>query len=76
MAQLTIYLDQATIRKIENAAAERKVSVSSWVREKIQTALLDEWPASFFQLFGSLSDTDFEEPEELDFNADIPREKL
>ena len=76
MAQLTIYLDQDTIRKIENAAAERKVSVSSWVREKIQTALLDEWPESYSRLFGSLAGTDFNEPEDLNITGDIPREKL
>ena len=68
MAQLTIYIDTETLRKIKNAAAERGISISKWVREKIEIALRDEWPKSFFQLFGALKDTDLEEPEELDFN--------
>ena len=76
MAQLTIYLDSDTLRKIENAAAESRVSISKWVREKIEIALRDEWPESFFQLFGALRETDLEEPKELDFNADVPRTKL
>jgi hypothetical protein len=76
MAQLTIYLNQETLQKIENAAAESEVSVSRWVRDKIESALCNEWPASFSRLFGSLAETDLEEPEELDFNDDIPRETL
>ena len=76
MAQLTIYIDQDTIRKIENAAAENKVSVSRWVRDRIETALKDQWPASFSRLFGALSGTDFEEPEELDYKNDASREKI
>jgi hypothetical protein len=76
MAQLTIYIDQDTIRKIENAAAESNVSVSRWVRDRIETALKDQWPASFSRLFGALSGTDFEEPEELDYKNDASREKI
>ena len=76
MAQLTIYIDQETIRKIENAAAENRVSVSRWVRDTIQAALKDQWPASFSRLFGTLSGTDLEEPEELDYESDVPRETI
>lgn len=76
MAQLTIYIDQDTIRKIENAAAENKVSVSRWVRDRIETALKDQWPASFSRLFGALAETDFKEPEELDYENDVPRETI
>ena len=76
MAQLTIYIDKDTIRKIENAAAESKVSVSRWVRERIETALKDQWPVSFSRLFGALAGTDFEEPEELDFKNDLSRQKI
>jgi hypothetical protein len=76
VAQLTIYLDQQTIERIENAAAERKVSVSRWVREKIESALRDDWPESFSRVFGSLADTDFDVPEDLDFGNDVMRSKM
>jgi len=76
MAQLTIYLDTETLRKIENAAAESSVSISKWVREKIEIALRDEWPEAFFQLFGALREVDLVEPKELDFTNDVARAKL
>jgi hypothetical protein len=76
MAQLTIYLDSETLRKIENAAAERGVSISKWVREKIEIALRDEWPQSFFELFGAIGETDLEKPKKLNFATDVPRTKL
>jgi len=76
MAQLTIYLDTETLRKIENAAAESGVSISKWVREKIEIALRDEWPEAFFQLFGALREVDLVEPKELDFTNDVARDKL
>jgi hypothetical protein len=76
MAQLTIYIDKETIQKIENAAIERKVSVSRFVRDTIQSALEDQWPASYSRLFGALADTDFGEPEELADGSDVPRESL
>ena len=76
MAQLTIYIDKETIEKIENAATERKVSVSRWVRDTIQAALKDQWPASYSRLFGALAETDFTEPDELDYDSDVPRKSL
>jgi hypothetical protein len=46
------------------------------VRDRIETALKDQWPASFSRLFGALAGTDFEEPEELDYENDVPRETI
>ncbi|MEE8589820.1 MAG: toxin-antitoxin system, antitoxin component [Spirochaetia bacterium] len=76
MAQLTIYLDSETLRKIESAAAESSVSISKWVREKIEIALRDEWPESFSRIFGALRETDLVEPGELDFRIDVSRGQL
>ena len=76
MAQLTIYLDESLMRKIEKAAAEEQQSVSRWTREKLETALSQEWPAFYFNLIGYLEDTEWEEPESLNFELDSPREKL
>lgn len=76
MAQLTIYLDTQIIKKIEEAAREENLSVSKWVRQKLEYALNKEWPNSYFSLFGSLKDSDLKEAEEIDFTNDVQREKL
>jgi hypothetical protein len=73
MARLTIYLDSETLRRTRSAATEHGISISKWVREKIEIALRDEWPESFFQLFGALRETDWEEPGEVDFRSDVFR---
>ena len=35
MAQLSIFIDDKTLRKVERAAKENKISISKWVRDKI-----------------------------------------
>ena len=75
MAQITIYIDSETLRRIESAATESGVSISKWVCEKIEIALRDEWPKSLFQLFGALRETDLEELKEIDFTTDVARTK-
>ncbi len=48
MAQLTVYLDSEVLNRIEAAAVKSNLSVSKWVREKLENALKNEWPASYF----------------------------
>lgn len=62
MAQLTVYLDEKTRRRIERAAREGDVSVSQWVKDKLTQALERDWPAGYFDLFGSLKDGDLVRP--------------
>jgi hypothetical protein len=76
MAQLTIYLDNDTINKIEKAASDSNVSVSKWVRDKLELILENDWPASYFTVFGALDENDIDEPEELHPDNDIKREAL
>lgn len=76
MAQLTIYLDDESIRRIEGAAARENSSVSGWVKRRLIQSLDDQWPQGYFDLFGSLSSTDLEEPSELNPADDVPREAL
>lgn len=76
MAQLTVYLDSEVLNRIEAAAVKSNLSVSKWVREKLENALKNEWPASYFSLFGAIKDFDLQEAEEIDFEQDIKREKL
>ncbi len=76
MAQLTIYVDENTRSRVEDAARAAGVSVSKWVKQQLEVALADRWPADYFNLFGSLADTDLPAPDELCFEQDTPRESL
>ena len=64
MAQLTVYIDEETRKKIEVAAKNANASVSQWVKEKLAEALQRTWPENYFDLFGSLHGSDLERPPE------------
>jgi hypothetical protein len=76
MAQLTIYLDDESIRKIEVAAAREKSSVSGWVKKRLIQSLEEQWPEEYFELFGALGEDDLHRPSETGFMADAPREQI
>lgn len=78
MAQLTIYLDMKTQEKAKRAARRENRSVSSWACEQLRLAA-DEgevWPEGFGQLFGSIEDSAFKVPAELEAGADTFRASL
>ncbi|MBN1696241.1 MAG: hypothetical protein JW881_01895 [Spirochaetales bacterium] len=76
MAQLTIYLDNKTIKKIEKTARESNVSVSKWVRDKLELIMENDWPESYFSVFGTLDDNDIDEPKAPHPDDDVKRESL
>lgn len=76
MSQLTIYLDDDSLRKIEKAAALEKSSVSKWVKKRLVQSLESQWPANYFSLFGSLAENDLPAVSKLDFSQDAARESL
>ncbi len=76
MSQLTIYLDAESLRKIEDAAASEKSSVSKWVKNRLVQSLENQWPANYFSLFGSLAENDLQTVPTLDFSQDTARESL
>lgn len=76
MSQLTIYLDQTTLRRVRSAARREHSSVSRWVKSKLDKALQDSWPKNYFSLFGTLRDEDLVRPEPLDWNLDRRKESL
>ena len=76
MAQLTIYLDDDSIRRIEAAAERDKSSVSRWVKNRLLQSLEDQWPPRFFDLCGALGQDDLNRPPQPDFSLDAPRESL
>jgi hypothetical protein len=76
MAQLTIYLDEQSIRRIEEAASAEQLSVSRWVKARLVRSLDGEWPVGYFSLEGSLEEHDLRMVAEPNPAYDAPREPL
>ncbi len=76
MAQLSLYIDEETLRKIELAAKIEKTSLSKWVVSRLKDAVEGSWPRSFGELFGSIEDETFTVPEKMTFDSDSKREYL
>lgn len=56
MAQITLYIDDATQAKLRDAAAQRKVSQSQFVADLIRRATDDTWHEAALALAGSVPD--------------------
>ncbi|NCN09037.1 MAG: toxin-antitoxin system, antitoxin component [Leptospira sp.] len=76
MPQLSLYIDQKTLKKIEDAAKKEKVSISQWAKSKLINSFENTWPDQYFHLYGSIQDESFEKPNQLDFQEDQVRDKL
>lgn len=76
MAQITLYMDDESLRRIEAAAEREKSSVSSWVKKRVLQSLEDQWPARYFEMLGTLGKDDLERPPQPDFSLEAPRETL
>ena len=76
MPQISLYIDEATLKKVENAAVKQHVSISKWVAEQIRSRVEPIYPADYETLFGSISDTSFVRPADITFSADTKREAL
>ena len=76
MSQLTVYIDSKTIKKIESAAKTKNTSISKWVKEQLERSLENTWPEGYFDLLGSLKDTNLERPDKPPFSHDNKRMPL
>ncbi len=76
MSQMTIYLDEASMREIKLSASREHVSVSNWARRRLCEAVRHTWPPDYFKLFGALSDSDLSRPNQSDLTTDAERQAL
>ena len=76
MPQISLYIDGDTLRKVEDAAARQKISISKWVAEHIRACIEPAYPPDFPDLFGSIPDDTFSRPQEPSFRHDAKRAKL
>lgn len=76
MAQVTLYLDEETRRRMRTAARAAGVSQSRWLAELVRKGTAAEWPAEVRELAGAWRD--FPEAEELRRGPgrDVDREGL
>ena len=76
MPQISLYIDESTLRKVEGAASRQHVSISKWVAEQIRAKVEQVFPKNFENLFGSISDESFSRPIELNPSSDSLREQF
>ena len=76
MAQVTIYLDEETKAKLEQAAKSAKVPVSRWLAELIRERTRDQWPDHVAEMAGSWGEMPSSEELRADDGEDVHREKL
>jgi hypothetical protein len=56
VAQITLYIDDATQARLREAAAQRKVSQSQFVADLIRRATDNVWPPEALALIGAVPD--------------------
>ena len=76
MPQISLYVDEKTLKQIENAAESEKKSISKWVSSKLKSSLQNRWPEGYFNLFGGIKDDTFTEAEDLTENENLKRERI
>ncbi len=76
MPQLSLYIDGATLKKLEKAAKIEQLSVSRFAVKKLNEVLNATWPEHYCELFGSIKDESFSVSKSNSFTDDIARELL
>jgi len=75
MPQISLYIDEDTLRKVEAQAKTEHLSISKWVFEQIKGKIAPQYPLDYKDLYGSLSN-DFTRPEQVHYDFDSKREQL
>ena len=76
MPQISLYIDDKTLKKVEDAAKRQHTSISKWVAEQLRSTVDPVYPAQFEELFGSIKDETFMESKEIPFSSDYSRSEL
>jgi hypothetical protein len=64
MPQLSLYLKEDTMRLVAGQAKKKKISLSRYVADILDTQSAQTWPASLWESFGAISDESFVVPED------------
>ncbi|MFP4365193.1 MAG: DUF6364 family protein [Spirochaetia bacterium] len=76
MPQISLYIDEKTMKKIESAAKQENLSISKWVANQLRAKLEPCYSDEFKDLYGSIEDPSFGRPLENGFSEDAPRQSL
>ena len=76
MAQISIYIDDDTLKQIEIAARKENDSISKWVKKRLVSSLKTAWPKDYFDLWGALKDDSFKRPSQIGPSKDRQRQVL
>lgn len=76
MPQVSLYLDNATLELIDNAARLSGTSVSKLVKRTVLRSLENNWPEGYFELFGAIDDNSFDVPVDTPKTSTVPRESI
>ena len=73
MAQISIYIDDHTLKLIEIAAEKEHVPISKLAKKCLVSSLNTVWPKDYFDLWGTLTDASFKRPIQGKFSKDRER---
>lgn len=76
MPQLSLYIDENTLNKIEMGAKIEHLSISKYVVRKLNESFSNAWPKNYNDLYGSINDETFKIDKINDFSNDCTRESL
>ena len=76
MPQISLYIDEKTLKQIELAAKIENISISKYVVKKMHESMHTGWPRNYDLLFGSIDDDTFHVPPDMDYTHDAPREPI
>ena len=66
MAQVSLYVDDATLAELREKAKGQGVSLSKYVGQIVEEhCAASKWPQGFFDLYGSVTDETFVEPDDV-----------
>ena len=76
MPQLSIYIDEKTLKQIEIAAKIEHLSISKYAVKKLIESMHSKWPEHYEELYGAMKDDTFNVERIDSFKNDAPREEL
>ena len=76
MAQVTIYIDDQTEKRLATAARAKNISKSKWISMLIREKTQSEWPDAVVRLAGAWKDFPGFEEIRSGMGEDAPREAI
>ena len=76
MPQLSLYIDEKTLKSLEAAAKIEHLSLSKYAVKILNDYMHAKWPDHYDELYGGIEDESFAAEKRLHFSDDSPREDL